>query len=157
ASLGRSVIVENKTGAGGRIGAQAVRQAPADGTVLLLAGSSQMTLQPHTTVELGYDPVADFAPVSQGVTFDLALVVSGEVPVRSVPQLVAWLKDNPERAIYGSPGVGTLPFFAGEEVGRVLGVPLRHVAYRGTPAALPDLLAGRIPLYIAAAGELVDH
>jgi tripartite-type tricarboxylate transporter receptor subunit TctC len=155
--LGRPVIVENKTGAGGRIGAQAVRQAPADGSVLLLAGSSQMTLQPHTTIELGYDPVADFAPVSRLVTFDLALVVSREVPALSVPELASWLKEHPDQALYGSPGVGTIPFFAGQEVGRALGVPLRHVAYRGTPAALPDLLAGRIPIYIAAAGELIEH
>lgn len=154
---GRAVVVENKTGAGGRIGAQAVKQAPPDGTVLLLAGSSQLTLQPHTTIELGYDPFADFAPISQIVTFDLALVVNSEVPARSVQDIAAWLRSNPERAMYGSPGVGTIPFFAGLEIGRVLGLPLRHVAYRGTSAALPDLLAGRIPLYIAASGELTEH
>jgi tripartite-type tricarboxylate transporter receptor subunit TctC len=155
--FGRPVIVENKTGAGGRIGAQAVKQAPADGTVLLLAGSSQLTLQPHTTIDLGYDPFADFAPVSQLVTFDIALVASREVPARSIQELVRWLKDNPDQGIYGSPGVGTIPFFAGLQFGRLAGVPLRHVAYRGTPAALPDLLAGRIPMYVAASGELIDH
>lgn len=156
-SLGAAVIVENKAGAGGRIGAQAVRQAPPDGTMLLLAGSSQLTLQPHTTLDLGYDPFADFTPVSQIVTFDLALVVHRDIPARSVRDLSSWLKSNPDRAVYGSPGVGTLPFFAGLELGRALGVPLRHVAYRGTSAALPDLLAGRIPLYVAASGELAEH
>jgi tripartite-type tricarboxylate transporter receptor subunit TctC len=156
-TLGRTVIVENKTGAGGRIGAQAVKQAPPDGTVLLLAGSSQLTLQPHTTIDLGYDPFSDFAPISQIVTFDLALIVNREVPALSVQELASWLKSNPDRAVYGSPGVGTIPFFAGLEFGRVLGLPLRHVAYRGTSAALPDLLAGRIPIYVAASGELTEH
>lgn len=156
-NLGKAVIVDNKTGAGGRIGAQAVKQAPPDGSVLLLGGSSQMTLQPHTTRDLGYDVFSDFVPVSQLVTFDLALAVSRDVPARSVQELATWLKRNPDQAAYGSPGAGTIPFFAGQELGRTLGLPLRHVAYRGTPAALPDLLAGRLPMYIAAAAELVEH
>lgn len=156
-NLGRAVFVENRTGAGGRIGAQAVKQAQPDGTVLLLAGSSQLTLQPHVTVDLGYDPFSDFAPISQIVTFDLAIAVNREVPARSIQDLASWLKSTPERAMYGSPGAGTIPFFAGLEFGRVLGVPLRHVAYRGTSAALPDLLAGRIPIYVAGSGELIEH
>jgi tripartite-type tricarboxylate transporter receptor subunit TctC len=155
-SLGRAVIVENKVGAGGRIGAVAVKDAPPDGTMLLLAGSSQFTLQPHLFPDLGYDPVADFAAVTQVVKFELALAISTQIPARSVKELVGWLKANPDKAVYGSPGVGTIPHFAGIEFGRLSGLDLRHVPYRGTPAALPDLLSGRIAVYIASTTELVE-
>ena len=80
--LGRPVIVENKPGAGGRIGAQAVKDAPADGLTLLFASGPQFTLQPHVLSKLGYDPFADFAPLARVVKFDQALAVSGKVPAR---------------------------------------------------------------------------
>jgi tripartite-type tricarboxylate transporter receptor subunit TctC len=156
-NLGRPVIVENKTGAGGRIGARAVRDASADGATLLFAASAQFTLQPHVHADLGYDPVADFAPISRLVRFDQVLVVSGQIPARSVEELVAWLRANPDKAAFGSPGPGTGAHFAGLEFGRTFGIALRHVPYRGTPAALPDLLAGRVPIYLASLAELIEH
>ena len=155
--LRRPVIVENRTGAAGRIGAQAVRDAPPDGPVLLLATGAHLTLQPHVFPDLGYDPFADFTPISQIVTFDQALVVSKQVPVQSINDLVAWFKANPDQAVYGSPGVGTGPHFIAMEFGRVFDLNLRHVPYRGTPAALPDVLAGRVPMYIASSAELIEH
>ena len=141
--LGRAVIVDNRAGAGGRIGAQAVKNATPDEETLLFASASQFSLQPHLFLNLGYDPFVDFVPVSQAVTIDLALAVNSQLPVRSVGELIAWIKANPDRAIYGSPGAGTAPHFICTEFGRVTGLNLRHVAYRGTPAALPDVLAGR--------------
>jgi tripartite-type tricarboxylate transporter receptor subunit TctC len=156
-SLRRQVIVENRSGAAGRIGAQVVRDAPPDGTVLLLAAGAQLTLQPHLFSNLGYTPFADFTPISQVVTFDQALVVSKQVPVQSIKDLVAWFKANPDQAVYGSPGAGTGPHFIAMEFGRVFDLNLRHVPYRGTPAALPDVLAGRVPMYIASSAELIEH
>ena len=156
-SLRRPVIVENKSGAAGRIGAHAVKDAPPDGTVLLFAAASQMTLQPHIPPNLGYDPFADFIPISRVVTFDVALVVSSTSPVRSIRELVAWLRANPDHAVYGSPGAGTGAHFAGMKFAKAFDLDLRHVAYRGTPAALPDVLTGRIPMYIAASTELLEH
>lgn len=156
-SLRRPVIVENRTGAAGRIGAQAVRDAPPDGTVLLLATGAQLTLQPHLFSDLGYDPFTDFTPISQVATFDQALVISKQVPAQSIKDLVAWFKANPDQAAYGSPGVGTGPHFIAMEFGRVFDLNLRHVPYRGTPAALPDVLAGRVPMYIASSAELIEH
>jgi tripartite-type tricarboxylate transporter receptor subunit TctC len=156
-SLGRPVVVENKTGAGGRIGAQAVKDAPPDGATLLFAAAAQFTLQPHVLANLGYDPLADFVPISRIVKFDQALVVNGQVPARSIKELAAWLKTNPDKAAFGSPGAGTGAHFAALEFGRTFGVPVRHVPYRGTPAALPDLLAGRLPIYVASAAELIEH
>lgn len=156
-NLGRPVIVENKTGAGGRIGAQAVKDAPPDGATLLFAAAAQFTLQPHVLANLGYDPFVDFAPISRVVKFDQALVVSGQVPARSVKELASWLKSNPDQAAFGSPGAGTGAHFAALEFGRTFGISMRHVPYRGTPAALPDLLAGRVPIYIASVAELIEH
>jgi tripartite-type tricarboxylate transporter receptor subunit TctC len=156
-SLGKPVIVENKTGAGGRIGAQSVKTAPADGATLLFAAAAQLTLQPHVLANLGYDPFADFAPVSRVVKFDQALIVSGQVPAHSIKELAAWLKENPDQAAFGSPGAGTGAHFAAMEFGRAYGIALRHVPYRGTPAALPDVLAGRVPIYVASVAELVEH
>jgi tripartite-type tricarboxylate transporter receptor subunit TctC len=156
-SLGRPVVVENILGAGGRIGARAVKGAPPNGATLLFASSSQMTLQPHMYRDLGYDPFDDFVPISQAVKTEMALAVSGQIAAHSIEELIAWLRANPAQALYGSPGIGTGPHFTGIEFGRLSGLNLRHLPYRGTPAALPDLLAGRLPLYIALAAELIEQ
>jgi tripartite-type tricarboxylate transporter receptor subunit TctC len=156
-SLGRAVIVENILGAGGRIAARAVKGAPPNGTMLLFASFSQMTLQPHIYGDLGYDPFDDFVPISQTVKTEMALAVGSQIPVHSIKELIAWFMANPAQALYGSPGIGTGPHFTGIEFARLSGLNLRHVPYRGTPAALPDLLAGRIPLYIALAAELIKQ
>jgi tripartite-type tricarboxylate transporter receptor subunit TctC len=153
----KPVIVENKPGAGGRIGARAVKAGPADGTLLMFAVSSQLTLQPHLFSDLGYDPFADFTPVSQVMTFDQAVAVPANSPIRSIGELVAWYKANPEQAIFGSPGTGTGPHVTALEFARVFHLKLRHAAYRGTAAALPDLFTGRIPAHFAASAELIEH
>jgi tripartite-type tricarboxylate transporter receptor subunit TctC len=155
--LGRAVIVENIVGAGGRIGARTVKDAQPDGSTLLFASFSQMTLQPHIYHDLGYEPFDDFVPISQTVRSEIAFAVSSQSSARSTKELIAWFKANPADALYGSPGVGTGPHFAGIEFGRLSGLDLRHAAYKGTPAALPDLLAGRLPLYIALTSELIEQ
>jgi tripartite-type tricarboxylate transporter receptor subunit TctC len=156
-SLGRAVIVDNRVGAGGRIAARAVKAAPANGTELLFAAAAQLTLQPHIYRDLGYDPFVDLVPVSQTVQSDLALVVGNQVPARSIKELIVWFKENPAQAVYGSPGAGTSAQFAGIELAKRSGLELRHIAYRGTSAALPDIIAGRVPLYIASFAELIEQ
>lgn len=156
-SLGRPVIVENIVGAGGRIGARAVKDAPPNGSKLLFASNSQMALQPHIYRDLGYDAFDDFIPISQTVKSEVAFAVSGQSPLHSIKDLVAWLKANPSQAVYGSPGIGTGPHVAGLEFARLSGLDLRHAPYKGTPAALPDLLTGRLPLYIALTAELIEQ
>jgi tripartite-type tricarboxylate transporter receptor subunit TctC len=154
---GRAVIIENKPGAGGRIGAQAVKDAPADGSTLLFAAAPQFTLQPHVIANLGYDPFADFAPLARVVKFDQALAVSGKVPPRSIKELAEWVKGSPDRAVFGSPGAGTAAHLAVMVLSKTFDLNLRHVAYKGTPSALPDLLEGRLPLYVAGNAELMEH
>jgi tripartite-type tricarboxylate transporter receptor subunit TctC len=155
--LGRPVVVENKTGAGGRIGAQAVKDAGPDGATLLVAAGAMFTLQPHLQASPGYDPFTDFVPVARVVKFDQVLALSSHVPARSMRELAAWLKANPDQAAFGSPGVGTIPHVALVEFGRRIDVAMRHVPYRGTPLALPDLVAGRLPMYMASVAELIEH
>jgi tripartite-type tricarboxylate transporter receptor subunit TctC len=156
-AYGLSVLVDNKTGAGGAIGAQAVKKAAADGNTLLLAAAAQITLQPHLVADLGYDPFADFVPVAQIMTFDPALAINGQIPATSLDSLAAWIKPAPERGNFGTPGEGTGPHLAGLVFGRTFGLTLSHVPYRGTPAALPDLISGRLPMFLASAPELITN
>src|SRR5690349_11961871 len=155
--FGRVAIVENLVGAGGRIGAQAVKNAAPGEETLLFASASQFTLQPHLFRNVGYDPELDFVPLSQVMTVDLALAVSGKLPIHSAQELIDWMKANPAQAVYGSPGAGTAPHFICNEFGRITGLNLRHTPYRGTPAALPDVLAGRVPMYMAFLSELLEQ
>jgi tripartite-type tricarboxylate transporter receptor subunit TctC len=157
ASLGRSVIVESRTGAGGRTGLIGVKQAAPDGATLLFAAGSQIFLQPHLEPNIGYDPIADLLPISQIMKFDQGLAVGPQTPAKSLQELASWFRSNPDQAVYGSPGAGTAAHFAGAEFGRLSKLELRHVAYRGTPAALPDLMAGRVPMYVASTPELMEH
>jgi tripartite-type tricarboxylate transporter receptor subunit TctC len=154
-SLGRAVIVENRPGAGGRIGVRAVKEAASDGATLLFTAAGAITVHPHVYPNLGYDPLVDLLPITQVLKFDLALAVSGKLPVRSLPELVAWLKANPEQATFGSPAVGAAPHFLGVELGRLAKLDMRHVAYTGP--SLPDLITGRLPMHITPVGELIEH
>lgn len=155
--LGRPALVTNVTGAGGQIGARTVKGAPPDGATLLFAAAAQMTLQPHIMPGLGYDPERDFVPIGQIARFDQVVTVSRTIPVSSLHELVDWLRANPDKAAFGSPGTGTGPHLAGLAIGRTFNIELRHVAYRGTPQALPDILQGRLPVFIAARAELSQH
>src|SRR5437763_11612258 len=121
-NLRRTVIVENKSGAAGRIGARLVKDAPPNGTVLLFAVSSQLTIQPHLATDVGYDPFADFAPVSQVMAFDQAVAVPVNSSIRSFRELIDWFRANTEQAIYGSPGVGTEPDVVALALGRAFGL-----------------------------------
>ena len=155
--LAKAVIVENLAGAGGRIGAQAVKNAAPGEEIVIFASASQFALQPHLFRSLGYDAERDFVPLSQVMTVDLALAVSGKLPIHSVHELIDWMKANPAQAVYGSPGAGTAPHFICGEFGRITGLNLRHTPYKGTPAALPDVLAGRVPMYMAFVSELLEQ
>jgi tripartite-type tricarboxylate transporter receptor subunit TctC len=154
--LSRTVLVENKTGAAGRIGVQAVKNAAPDGSILLFTPIAPMVVYQHVYPALGYDPLKDFEPISQIATFDFALAVGGNVPVASLTEFVSWLKANPERGSYGTPGAGTLPHFFAVQFGRETGLDLRHVPYRGASAAVNELLTGQIPMVFANTGELLE-
>jgi hypothetical protein len=128
--LNRTVIVENKPGAAGRLGVQSVKDAPADGTVLLFTPIAPMALFPHVYDNLAYDPFRDFQPISQVGTFDLGVAVGATVPARNLKELVDWLKTHPDQAAYGTPAAGSLPHFFAVLFERAAGLDLRHVVQR---------------------------
>jgi len=155
-ALSQPVIVENRTGAQGRLGVQAVKAAAPDGNTLLLTPVAPMSVYQHVYKALAYDPVDDFAPVSQVATFDFAVAVGPQVPVASLKELVAWVQANPAQGNYGTPGAGTLPHFLAVSLGRITRLDLRHVGYRGSAAALTDLVAGQIPILVTTTADVLE-
>jgi tripartite-type tricarboxylate transporter receptor subunit TctC len=153
--LNRAVIVENKPGAAGRLGVQSVKDAPADGTVLLFTPIAPMALFPHVYDNLGYDPARDFQPISQVGTFDLGVAVGANVPAKDLKELVEWLKSHPDQAAYGTPAAGSLPHFFAVLFSRHTGIDLRHVAYKGNPQAITDLIGGHLPMHFTSTQDLV--
>ena len=156
ASFKRAVIVVNKPGAAGRIGVKAVKDSAPDGSVLLFTPIAPMAIFPHVYDKLDYDPVADFVPISQVATFDLAVAVGAKVPSKSLAELVAWLRANPNDATYGSPAAGSLPHFFAVLFAQATNVDLRHVAYKGNAQATVDLIGRHLPLLFTSTQDLVD-
>jgi tripartite-type tricarboxylate transporter receptor subunit TctC len=155
-ALNRPIIVENKVGAGGRLGVQAVKDAPADGSVLLFTPIAPMAVFEHVYDKLGYDPVSDFAPISQVAAFDLSVAVGSGVPAKTLKELVDWLRANPSQGTYGIPAAGSLPHFFGALFGRKAALDLRHVAYKGNGPAITDLIGGHLPIYFSSVEALVE-
>lgn len=146
ARLGSPVIVENRTGAGGRLSAQAVKSAPANQPALLLANPAVMLVAPLVFSDAGYDAERDFRPVSHVNSYEFGVAVSAAVPVRELPHLIAWLRANPDKANFGVPATGSLPHFFGLMVGDAAKVSAEVVGYRGSAPLLNDLIGGQVPV-----------
>jgi tripartite-type tricarboxylate transporter receptor subunit TctC len=145
--LGRSVIVENKAGAGGAIGTEATVRADPDGTTLLLH-SGAIATEPAIKSKLPYDTTKDLMPVTTVVRGPFALVVSNSLPVKNLAELLAYAKANPGKVNYGSPGMGTSVHFATEYFKAMAKVDVTHVPYKGASAALTGLMSNEIQLVI---------
>ena len=156
-ALDLPVIVENRTGAQGRLGVQAVKAAAPDGKTLLLTPVAPMSVYQHVYKSLAYDPIADFQPLSQVATFDFALAVGPQVPAKSLKELVDWVKANPAQGSYGIPAAGSLPHFFGVLFAKTAGLDLRQVGYRGSAAALIDLVAGQLPIVVTTTADLLEQ
>ena len=158
-SYAKSVVVENKTGAGGQIAIQFAKTQPADGSVLLQSPTSMFTIYPHIFKKLPYDPVADLTPASLACVFDFGFAVGPLVPasVKNIADFVAWAKTNPTQANFGSPAAGSTPHFVGALLGLKSGIDLKHAAYRGTQPAMADLLGGQIAAVSGPIGDITQH
>jgi tripartite-type tricarboxylate transporter receptor subunit TctC len=146
---GKAVVVENVTGAGSNIATDRVAKAPADGYTLLMGGNSALVISPSLYDKLPYDPLKDFAPISQVFVAANLLVVPPPVPARTIAELVALARAQPGKLTYGHAGVGTSQHLGGELLKYMAHVDIVPVAYRGTTAVLPDLLAGRLTMSFA--------
>ena len=143
-AFSQQVVIDNRPGANGIIGTDMVAKALPDGYTIVMANSAPFVLNPSLYKKLPYDPVKDFAPVSQGTYYGYVLIVHPSVPAKSVQELIALAKT---RALsYGSSGAGGANHLAGEFLALMGGVKLTHVPYKGAAAALIDVLAGQIPM-----------
>ena len=146
---GQQVIVDNRPGAGGMIGSDAVAKAAPDGHTLLMVFPSH-PVNPSLYAKLPYDTVKDFAPVTMVTTVTLALIVNPAVPAKSVPELVALAKAQPGKLNYGAVGTGSLGHLAAEVFKSTTGVNLVHVPYKGAPQAAASLLSNETQLFFDA-------
>ena len=148
-SWGKAVVVENVTGAGSNIATDRVAKSPPDGYTLLMGGNSALVISPSLYDKLPYDPLKDFAPITQVFVAANLLVVPPTVPAKTLPELVALARAQPGKLTYGHAGVGTSQHLGGELLKYMAHVDIQPVAYRGTTAVLPDLLAGRLSMSFA--------
>lgn len=148
ASLGKRVIVENKAGAGGTIGAAAVAKAAPDGYTLLIGGAATHVFAPLLYKSVPYDPVKQFMPITQLTSGPLVLVVNAGLPVQTMPEFLGYLRANGDKANYASNGKGTFPHLAVELMKQAANVNPTHVPYNGGPAAILALVTGDVAFSI---------
>ena len=155
--LGQPVVVENRGGAGGNIGADAVAKADPDGYTLLMATSSTFAANPNLYKTLPFDVQKDFAPITVTAFIPNLLVVNPSVPANNVADFIAYLKANPDKLNFASAGNGTSQHLSGELFNSLAGVRMMHVAYRGGAPAVSDLLGGQVQVIFAPLVEVIQQ
>ena len=141
-ALGVPVIVENKLGAGGSLALDAVAKAAPDGYTIGMGHTGTQSINPHIYAKLPYDPLKDFAPITPVVSYVNVLVVNPNVPVKTVAELVAYAKANPDKISFASGGTGATNHLSGELLKAITGAPMLHVPYKGSAPALVDVIGG---------------
>jgi tripartite-type tricarboxylate transporter receptor subunit TctC len=156
-TLGQQFVVENRGGAGGNVGAEAVAKSPADGYTLLVGTIGVMSINPHLYTKLAFDPLKDFDHVAMIALVPNALITNPSVPVNSVKDLVAYARANPGKLTYGSPGSGTSGHLSTELLKSMTGTDIVHVPYKGSGPALTDLMGGQISIMIDNQPSAIGH
>ncbi len=144
AQLGQTVVVDNKAGAGGNIGAADVAKSAPDGHTLVMATVGTHSINGALYSKMPYDMVRDFAPVGHIASAPNLLVVNNDLPVKTVAELITYMKANPDKLSFGSPGIGTSVHVSGELFKSMTGTQMQHVPYKGRQFAIPDLVGGQI-------------
>ncbi len=145
-NLSQAVVVDNRTGAGGIVGTEIAKLAPPDGYTLVMGGNGTLALSPNLRSALPYDPVKDFAPVTQLVIVPYVLVVHPGLKVTNVRELIAFARSRPDPINYGSGGSGSAPHLAAELFKRMADVRMVHVPYKGSTPAINDVISGQVQL-----------
>ncbi len=145
ADIGQSVIIENKPGAGGGIGVQAMNAAPADGNTIMMTASNVLTEIPHV-LKSGFDPLKDVRPVTAIARSTLVLIGAPSVPAKDTKALVAWVKASPGKTSFASYSAGSVSHYAGMILNQRAGLDMQHVPFAGSPPALQQVMGGQIPI-----------
>src|SRR5271168_1330310 len=156
-ALGQTVVIENRTGGNGMIGAEVVSSAQPDGYTLLLGQSGPISINPGIYRQLPYDPEKDFAPVSMTSAYPYIVVVNPSLGVKTLAELVALAKRDPGKLNYGTTGVGSSNHLATELFDSRAGIKMTHVPYRGTSLAVVDLLAGQVQVVFSDPVSALAH
>ncbi|MDC7787439.1 tripartite tricarboxylate transporter substrate binding protein [Rhodoplanes sp. TEM] len=154
--LGQQFIVENRTGAGGTIAAESTARSTPDGYTLMVAAVAQMAVFPAIK-KTNYDPLADFAPISNVASNPFCLVVNPGFPAKTLPELVAHVKANPGKLVYASGGNGSISHLTMAMFVRRAGLEMMHTPYRGGAPAVADVIAGHVPMYFGNLSEALPH
>jgi tripartite-type tricarboxylate transporter receptor subunit TctC len=153
---GQAVVVENRAGAGGNIGADAVAKSPPDGYTLLMASGSIVTANPYIYKTLTYDPAKDLVPITNVASGPQVIVVAPNVPAKDLKEFIAYAKAHPKAVNFGSAGVGTQTHLAAENFAHAAGLDMTHVPYKGESFALTDLMGGQIQMVTPNFGAVVS-
>ena len=156
-ALGQPVVIDNRPGAGGSVGAELAAKAPADGYTLFLAGVGSHVVNPNLHAKLAYDPVRDFAPITLVASAPSVLVVNPGVPARTIAEFTAYARAHPGTLNYASNGNGSAAQLAAAMYESMAGVRMVHVPYKGIAQALTDLLSGEVQLMFGTVVALVPH
>lgn len=154
--VGGTVIIENKGGAGGNIGAVEVKKSAPDGYTVFYA-TSAVVLAPSLYANPGFDPYADFVPISLTATIPLVLVANNSLPVKTLPEFIAWGKSRAGKANYGSSGTGALLHLAGALFLKEMGIQATHISYKGSAPAITDLIGGSTDFMFLPINEATPH
>jgi tripartite-type tricarboxylate transporter receptor subunit TctC len=157
AAWGQPVVIENRPGAGGNVGTALVARAAPDGYTLMIGTDAIMTSNVHLYKNMPFDPLKDIAPVAMAGANIICLAVNAEVPVKTVPELIAYAKANPGRLKYGTPGAASPHHLSGELLALKAGIEIVHVPYRGGGPATNDLIGGHIPMAFLSLSSAVPQ
>jgi tripartite-type tricarboxylate transporter receptor subunit TctC len=153
---GQAVVVEDRAGAGGNIGADAVAHSPADGYTLLMTSGSIVTANPYMYKSMSFDPAKDLVGITNVATGPQVIAVANSVPAKTLKDFIAYVKANPGKVNFGSAGVGTQTHLAAENFAYTAGLEMTHVPYKGEAAALTDLVGGQIQMVTPNLGGAIN-
>ena len=156
-ALGQTVVVDNRAGAGGTLGADNVAKSPADGYSLVLGTDATHATNVFLAKRFPYDPVKSFTPIASAAVNHIVLVVHPSLPARTLPELIAYAKANPKKLSFGSSGNGSAHHLAGELLGEMAGIEMVHVPYKGGGPAMTDLIGNSIPVLFASMATARPH